>query len=193
MAATTVDLKEALAACAAGDRAALRAIYERECAAMIGVAARIVKRRELAEEVVQEAFVRIWRNAHRYNPELGPPRPGSMRSCATRRSTSSEAAGARISSTRCPRMSLGRRGPCGRRTAPRGAGAAPLPRRPGGAPPHQPADGLCGRLLPWRDRGAPRAAARHGQGLDPPLAGPAAGVHGMTDDLLADAGDMSPA
>lgn len=74
MAATTVDLKEALTACAAGDRAALRAIYERECAAMIGVAARIVKRRELAEEVVQEAFVRIWRNAHRYNPELGPPR-----------------------------------------------------------------------------------------------------------------------
>ncbi len=43
---------------------------------MIGVAARIVKRRELAEEVVQEAFVRIWRNAHRYNPELGHPRRG---------------------------------------------------------------------------------------------------------------------
>ncbi|MFX6011174.1 sigma factor, partial [Acinetobacter baumannii] len=36
------------------------------------VAMRIVKRRELAEEVVQEAYVKIWRNAHRFNSDLGP-------------------------------------------------------------------------------------------------------------------------
>jgi RNA polymerase sigma-70 factor (ECF subfamily) len=74
MAAAAVDLKDALMRCAKGDRTALRTIYDSECPAMIGVAQRIVKRRELAEEVVQEAYVKIWRNAHRYNPELGPPK-----------------------------------------------------------------------------------------------------------------------
>lgn len=41
---------------------------------MIGVAARIVKRRELAEEVVQESFVAIWRNAARFDPSIGSGR-----------------------------------------------------------------------------------------------------------------------
>jgi RNA polymerase sigma-70 factor (ECF subfamily) len=74
MAPVATDLKDALARCGRGEKAALRVIYESECPAMIGVALRIVKRRELAEEVVQEAYVKIWRNAHRYDPELGPPK-----------------------------------------------------------------------------------------------------------------------
>lgn len=74
MATVAIDLKDALARCGQGEKAALRVIYEAECPAMIGVALRIVKRRELAEEVVQEAYVKIWRNAHRYDPELGPPK-----------------------------------------------------------------------------------------------------------------------
>lgn len=41
---------------------------------MIGIAARIVKRRELAEEVVQESFVAIWRNAARFDPNIGSGR-----------------------------------------------------------------------------------------------------------------------
>lgn len=74
MASVAIDLKDALARCGRGEREALRVIYDSECPAMIGVALRIVKRRELAEEVVQEAFVKIWRNAHRYDPALGPPK-----------------------------------------------------------------------------------------------------------------------
>jgi len=74
MAVAAVDLRDALMRCARGEKPALRLIYDAECPAMIGVAMRIVKRRELAEEVVQEAYVKIWRNAHRYNPELGPPK-----------------------------------------------------------------------------------------------------------------------
>jgi RNA polymerase sigma-70 factor (ECF subfamily) len=74
MASVAIDLKDALARCGKGEKAGLRVIYESECAPMIGVALRIVKRRELAEEVVQEAYVKIWRNAHRYDPELGPPK-----------------------------------------------------------------------------------------------------------------------
>lgn len=64
----------ALTACASGDRAALRSIYDREAPALLAVAVRILRRRELAEEVVQEAFVQIWRKASSYDPAFGSGR-----------------------------------------------------------------------------------------------------------------------
>lgn len=73
--ATSEDLHaRALAGCAAGDRTALRAIFEKEAPALVAVAARIVRRRDLAEEVVQEAFVQIWRRAGSFDPKLGSGR-----------------------------------------------------------------------------------------------------------------------
>lgn len=69
-----IDHSSLIVACGRGDKAALHAIYKREAGAMIGVAARIVKRRELAEEVVQESFVSIWRNAARFDPSIGSGR-----------------------------------------------------------------------------------------------------------------------
>lgn len=74
LSASAQDHAALLTACGRGDRAALRAIYEREAATMIGVAQRIVKRRELAEEIVHDAFVQIWRHAARYDPALGSGR-----------------------------------------------------------------------------------------------------------------------
>jgi RNA polymerase sigma-70 factor (ECF subfamily) len=68
------DHSSLIVACGRGDRAALQQIYRREAGAMIGIAARIVKRRELAEEVVQESFVAIWRNAARFDPSIGSGR-----------------------------------------------------------------------------------------------------------------------
>jgi RNA polymerase sigma-70 factor (ECF subfamily) len=68
------DHSSLIVACGRGDRAALQEIYRREAGAMIGISTRIVKRRELAEEVVQEAFVAIWRNAARFDPSLGSGR-----------------------------------------------------------------------------------------------------------------------
>jgi len=67
----SADHSTLIVRCGRGDRAALQEIYRLEAGAMIGVAARIVKRRELAEEVVQEAFVAIWRNAARFDPSIG--------------------------------------------------------------------------------------------------------------------------
>jgi RNA polymerase sigma factor (sigma-70 family) len=64
-------LEEALRRCAAGDKAALNAIYHAEGARMLGVALRILKRRALAEEAVQDAFVLIWRNAATFDPAKG--------------------------------------------------------------------------------------------------------------------------
>lgn len=66
-----VDLEKALARCAAGDKAALNGIYASEGARMLGVALRILKRRSLAEDAVQDAFVLIWRNAAKFDPAKG--------------------------------------------------------------------------------------------------------------------------
>lgn len=57
--------------CASGDATALRRLYDVEAATMLGVATRMLRRRDLAEEAVQDAFLRIWRGAASYRPELG--------------------------------------------------------------------------------------------------------------------------
>ena len=68
------DYAAAIARCARGDQAALRRIYERDAGAMLGVAARILKRRELAEEAVQDAFVQVWRRAASFDAKRGSGR-----------------------------------------------------------------------------------------------------------------------
>lgn len=68
------DLDKALVACAGGDRAALRTIFDREAGRLLAVAQRIVRRRDLAEEVVQESFLRIWTHAHQYQRNRGSAR-----------------------------------------------------------------------------------------------------------------------
>lgn len=57
--------------CAAGDRSALRRLFEAEAPRMIGVAERILRRRALAEEAMQDAFVQVWRRAGSFDASLG--------------------------------------------------------------------------------------------------------------------------
>lgn len=68
------DHAEALLACARGDRAALRWLFDAEAGRLVGVAARILRRRDLAEEAVQDAFVQIWRRAATFDPAKGSAR-----------------------------------------------------------------------------------------------------------------------
>jgi RNA polymerase sigma-70 factor (ECF subfamily) len=68
------DYGEAIAGCGRGERAALRRLYEEEAGRLIAVAQRIVRRRELAEEVVQEAFIQIWQRAADFDAALGSAR-----------------------------------------------------------------------------------------------------------------------
>lgn len=61
-----------LTACANGDRAAFRTLYDQTGAHLFGAVMRILKDRPLAEEAVQDAYVQIWQNAHTYQPDKAP-------------------------------------------------------------------------------------------------------------------------
>lgn len=67
----TESLEATLARCARGERDALRALFDREGGRMLAVSMRILKRRDLAEEAMQDAFVQIWTKAHQFAPERG--------------------------------------------------------------------------------------------------------------------------
>lgn len=66
-----IDTNELLTRMARGDKAALAQLFAAESSRLIGVALRIVRRRDLAEEVVQETFVAAWHRADRFDPALG--------------------------------------------------------------------------------------------------------------------------
>lgn len=68
------DYEAALLACARGERFALRALYERESRWLLGVALRIVRERERAEDVLHDAFMQIWDHAATFQPALGSAR-----------------------------------------------------------------------------------------------------------------------
>lgn len=67
------ELVAALDGCARGDRSGLRRLYEQLAPQMIGVALRLLRRRDLAEEVVQDTFLRIWEKAGTFDPARGEP------------------------------------------------------------------------------------------------------------------------
>ncbi len=58
-----VDDLALIAAIAAGDSNALEQLYDRYRAVVYRVARRMLKDRELAEDVVQEVFWRVWRRS----------------------------------------------------------------------------------------------------------------------------------
>lgn len=53
------------------DHLALGELYDAYSGALFGVVLRIVQSRELAEQVLQDTFVKIWRNAGQYDPSKG--------------------------------------------------------------------------------------------------------------------------
>jgi len=67
------DRAELLQRCASGDSVALRTLYDDVAPQLLGVILRILHRRDLAEEALQEVFVSVWRNAANYRPGRGSP------------------------------------------------------------------------------------------------------------------------
>src|SRR5216683_27575 len=70
---TPAELVWLIAAVAKGDEAAFERLYVATRAKLFGVVLRILRRQDLAEEVIQEAYVKIWNNARQFNPGLSSP------------------------------------------------------------------------------------------------------------------------
>lgn len=68
------DYEAQLIACARGEHAALRRLYDQEAQWLMGVALRLVRRRELADEVLHDAFLQIWQKSASFDPALGSAR-----------------------------------------------------------------------------------------------------------------------
>ncbi len=66
-------LKALLAACARRDRAAFASLYQATSAKLFGVAVRMLRREDWAEEVLQDCYVSIWNNAAGYSATLSAP------------------------------------------------------------------------------------------------------------------------
>jgi RNA polymerase sigma-70 factor, ECF subfamily len=66
-------LEQLIARSALGDRGAFRELYRAAAPKLFGVALRILRREDWAEEVLQECFVRLWRHAPDYNASRAAP------------------------------------------------------------------------------------------------------------------------
>jgi RNA polymerase sigma-70 factor (ECF subfamily) len=62
-----------IARLAAGDTAALSLLYDRHAGAVYSLVARIVGDRQVAEDLLQEVFVRVWQRAGTYQGARGKP------------------------------------------------------------------------------------------------------------------------
>jgi RNA polymerase sigma-70 factor (ECF subfamily) len=67
------QLAAALARVAAGDRAALRLVYQDTSAKLFGVCLRILRDRGEAEDVLQDVYLTIWRRAATFEPQRASP------------------------------------------------------------------------------------------------------------------------
>src|SRR6202034_1356539 len=70
---TPAELVWLIAAVAKGDEAAFERLYAATRAKLFGVVLRILRRQDLAEEVIQEAYVKIWNSAGQFNPGQSSP------------------------------------------------------------------------------------------------------------------------
>lgn len=66
-------LKAAMLRLAAGDRAALREIYDATQAKLFGICLRILGDRKEAEDALQDVYLTLWRRADRFDPARASP------------------------------------------------------------------------------------------------------------------------
>ena len=70
---TPAELVWLLAAVAKGDQAAFERLYMATRAKLFGVVLRILRRSDLADEVIQETYLKVWHNAGSFDPKLATP------------------------------------------------------------------------------------------------------------------------
>jgi RNA polymerase sigma-70 factor (ECF subfamily) len=65
------ELAQLLSSCSLGDEASFVELYDATVARLFGVVLRIMRDRAQAEEVTQEAYLHIWQNSSRFDPDRG--------------------------------------------------------------------------------------------------------------------------
>jgi RNA polymerase sigma-70 factor, ECF subfamily len=70
---TPPELIWLLAAVAKGDRGAFEQLYGATCAKLYGVVLRILRRKDLADGVIQESYLKIWSSAGQFDPAVATP------------------------------------------------------------------------------------------------------------------------
>lgn len=73
-----------LAAIAKGDEKALGVLYDATVSRAYGLALRIVRQREAAEEVVEDVYMQVWQQAGRYDVARGKPLTWLLTICRSR-------------------------------------------------------------------------------------------------------------
>jgi RNA polymerase sigma-70 factor (ECF subfamily) len=67
----TTQNEELIKLLKSGNEAALGELYDRYSGVVYGMLLKIVKRQELAEDLLQEVFVKVWKNISSYDAEQG--------------------------------------------------------------------------------------------------------------------------
>jgi RNA polymerase sigma-70 factor (ECF subfamily) len=65
---SSVDLSRLIVATAKRDAGAFEQLYAASCAKVYGVVLRILRRHDLAADVVEESYLQIWQDAEQFNP-----------------------------------------------------------------------------------------------------------------------------
>jgi RNA polymerase sigma-70 factor, ECF subfamily len=67
------ELEALLARCATGERSALETLYARVAPLLLAILVRMLRRRDLAEDALQDVFVSVWQRARQFDPIRGRP------------------------------------------------------------------------------------------------------------------------
>jgi len=70
---TRDELASLLGDAGRGDRLAFRKVYEATSAKLLGVCLRILSDRQLAEDVLQDTYLTVWRKAESFDPSRASP------------------------------------------------------------------------------------------------------------------------
>ncbi len=73
MALTSRELSELMARVAKQDRTAFAEVYRATSAKLYGILLRILRRRELADEMLQEVYIKVWERAGDFDPARASP------------------------------------------------------------------------------------------------------------------------
>lgn len=73
MPATSAELAQLLERVGNGDREAFAEVYSATAMKLFGIVSRILRRRELAEEVLQDVYLRIWERASDFDSARASP------------------------------------------------------------------------------------------------------------------------